>query len=438
MGVSYIHLSDIHFGQEKGGTLVVHDDVKARLVDDVRVMVRGLPEQRANGIIISGDIAYAGRAEEYRKAADWLDQLAAAAGCPIVAIQMVPGNHDVDRTKVTHLIRKALEDIAANGEPVLDEVLKTSDDRELFYSRFEGYRPFAEGYGCPLDFAGGNAGARTVEIAPNRILRFIGLNTALLCGGLKEEYGKLLLGARQRVVPIAAGEEVVLIAHHPLGWLQDSDDAARYIRNRARVLITGHEHNPSARVEKVRDGCDVMMLAAGAAVPPHADDGYTYTYNILQFAWDAANDRLQVTVTPRSWSDDDKEFRADGSRLGDEHCVYSLGCPNFREAPHPQVRSEQHNPVGGPVADDRLLPDEVGSTEGVPVVSDQFAMLRLQFFRDLIPARRIEVLVKLGALPADWTEALTHPIEAQVLEELRDSGRLDDLKRVIDEVQQKK
>lgn len=92
----------------------------------------------------------------------------------------------------------------------------------MFYARFDGYRPFGEGYGCPLDFEGGNAGARTVELAPNRVLRFIGLNTALICGALKDEEGKLLLGARQRVLPITAGEELVLIAHHPLSWLQDA------------------------------------------------------------------------------------------------------------------------------------------------------------------------------------------------------------------------
>ncbi|RSC14588.1 metallophosphoesterase [Burkholderia cenocepacia] len=441
MATTYIHLSDIHFGQEKGGTVVTHNDVKARLIDDVRKVTGTLPEPRVDGVIISGDIAYAGKSDEYADAARWLDQLAAAAGCPITAIQVVPGNHDVDRTRVSHIIGQTLRNIADQGEQELDRVLVAPEDREMFYARFDGYRPFGEGYGCPLDFEGGNAGARTVELAPNRVLRFIGLNTALICGALKDEEGKLLLGARQRVLPITAGEELVLIAHHPLSWLQDSDDARRYVRNRARVLITGHEHNPSARVEAVRDGCDVLMLAAGATIPPHADERYTYTYNFLQFSWESPTDNLKVTVQPRAWSDEDKEFVADTERLGGPTVEYVLGCPNFRRMAPPVTtpleRRDTASAGSSPINVPHVDPDTTTDARGTPPVDDQFAIMRLRFFRDLSPAKRMEVLVRLGALPEDWTEALTHPIEKRALDKLRKSGRLDELERAIDEVQNK-
>lgn len=438
MSIAYIHLSDIHFGQERGGTVIVHDDVKERLIDDVARVVRQLPQQRAKGIIISGDIAYAGKADEYQKAARWLDQLAAAAGCPITAIQMVPGNHDIDRDQITYLTRRALEDIAASGEAQLDAVLEAAVDREMFYARFDEYRSFAAAYGCPLDSGGGHAGDRVVELEPNRLLRFIGLNTALTCGALRDEYGRLLLGARQRVIPVRRGEEIVLVAHHPLAWLQDSDDAARYVRNRARVLITGHEHAPSARVENVKEGCELLTLAAGAAVPPHANDTYTYTYNLLQFALDEASDGLQITVSARVWSDDDKMFRANGEALGDEHRTFRLGCPNFRETDSSQLPEPKEHSASAAVGGGEI-PLTVGqaTTEhgGGEEVDDRFAMLRLRFFRDLSPAKRIAVLVKLGKLPEDWSETLTHPIELRVLEGLRSSDQLDELEKALNEVQ---
>ncbi|CAE6872338.1 3',5'-cyclic adenosine monophosphate phosphodiesterase CpdA [Paraburkholderia aspalathi] len=405
MSLSYIHLSDIHFGQEVGGSVFVHNDVKERLIDDVRDFVRGLPGQRADGIIVSGDIVYAGKPDEYAEAAIWLDRVAAAAGCLNTAIQVVPGNHDIDRAKITHMTKRALEEIATKGEAELDLILGQPLDREMLYGRFEAYRPFAEAYGCPLDFEGGNAGARLAEVAPNRLLRFIGLNTALICGALKNEKGKLLLGARQRIVPMNPGEEVVLIAHHPLDWLQDSNDAARYVRNRARVLITGHEHNPSVRVEGGRDDSDLLVLAAGATVPPEATDDYNYAFSVLQFEWDAAADGLRVIVSPRAWSDDDKMFRADAKRAGGEQLTFNLGCPNFRK--HPLAV-----PTGSEVASDgraSTVPDEPpahrpeaaaeDAREGVDHVSDHFAVLRLRFFRDLSPGNRIAVLVKLRALP---------------------------------------
>ena len=34
--IAFIHLSDIHFGQEKGGQLHINNDAKAQLIEDVQ------------------------------------------------------------------------------------------------------------------------------------------------------------------------------------------------------------------------------------------------------------------------------------------------------------------------------------------------------------------------------------------------------------------
>jgi hypothetical protein len=169
-----------------------------------------------------------------------LDRLAAAAGCKITDIQVVPGNHDINRDGMCRSSEMMLAEIAEKGEPRLDYFLELEKDREVFYGRFEDYREFAEGYNCPLDRDGGTAGERAIEIAHGRTLRFIGLNSALCCAK-KDEKGKLLLGARQRTLPRKAGEELVVICHHPLPWLRDSEEARQYVRSRARVFISGHE-----------------------------------------------------------------------------------------------------------------------------------------------------------------------------------------------------
>jgi len=128
-----------------------------------------------------------------------------------------------------------LAEIAEKGEPRLDYFLELEKDREVFYGRFEDYREFAEGYNCPLDRDGGTAGERAIEIAHGRTLRFIGLNSALCCAK-KDEKGKLLLEARQRTLPRKAGEELVVICHHPLPWLRDSEEARQYVRSRPVYL----------------------------------------------------------------------------------------------------------------------------------------------------------------------------------------------------------
>jgi len=102
----------------------------------------------------------------------------------------------------------------------------------------------------------------------------------LICSKRKDEEGKLILGAAQRVLPFESGVELVVLCHHPLSCLQDSVDARKFVRYRARVFITGHEHDPSLKIENIEEGCDLLMLASGATVPPKVENGYTYTYNL--------------------------------------------------------------------------------------------------------------------------------------------------------------
>jgi hypothetical protein len=37
MALRFVHLSDIHFGQENGELIYIHDDVRERLLDDVEI-----------------------------------------------------------------------------------------------------------------------------------------------------------------------------------------------------------------------------------------------------------------------------------------------------------------------------------------------------------------------------------------------------------------
>ena len=407
----------------------MNNDVKARLIEDAAAQVAKLSDGHATGILVTGDIAYGGRKDEYRVAAEFLDSLASAVGCKKTDVQVVPGNHDIDWDEISHSVDWMLREIKANGEPKLDAFLASANDREALYRRFNAYRPFAEGYDCPLDGDGGLAGDRSIELAPGRVLRFIGLNSALVCAK-KDEQGTLLLGARQRVLPRTIGEELVVLAHHPLPWLQDSEDARRYVRTRARVFISGHEHDPSVRLDTVREGCDLLMLAAGATVPPYVDDRYNYAYNVLEFGWEEAADALQVTIHPRAWCQDDKDFDDDPVRLGAHVPSFTLGCPNYRGAVRPLAALPAAAPATAAPQADMVEPkfQKVEAEE----MDDRFRLLLLRFFRDLSEGQRLAVLVKLGALPDDWPEPLTHSIERQIVDALAEQGQLDALQAAID------
>jgi 3',5'-cyclic AMP phosphodiesterase CpdA len=430
MSLSFVHLSDIHFGQEKtGGVRKTHNDAKACLIADAK---RETNDLKIDGIIVTGDVAYAGKPEEFQQAGVWLDELAEAVGCPRTEVQVVPGNHDIDREHISAgsmlMIQKVLDD----GEDHLDAFLESSDDCEVLYKKLSAYFSFAEGYNCFLDKQGGVASNKTFQLAQGRTVRFVGLNSALMCYA-KEKAGDLVLGARQRVLSNNTGEELVILCHHPLNWFQDAGSAGSYIRNRARVLMTGHEHQPSMRIDSVKAGRDLMYLASGATVPPVANEKYRYTYNLLTFDWDEHDEALAVTIRPRTWSEGDVDFVADTELLQGKGPTFKLASPNFRAASgiaDAQSDGQVYPAAGEDVA---TAPDELVIVEE-STVPERFAVVLLRFFRDLTPAKRLEILVRLEALPANWAGTMTLATERLVVDKLVRDGHIANLENEIDRV----
>jgi metallophosphoesterase superfamily enzyme len=417
----FIHLSDIHFGQEKdGGVVFINDDAKRRLLDDAAAEVAKLGTN-ASGIILTGDIAYSAKYEEYVKAGEWLDQLAERVGCSRFDIQMVPGNHDINRDAITPVVKFHLDAIREHGDKMLDMLLDDESQREALYERFAAYRDFSSGYGCDLDVGGVYSADVAVAIAPGRTVRFVRLNSALICSR-KDDEGKLILGARQRVFDGIDGEEMVVLVHHPLNWFQDSNEAARYFKSRARVIISGHEHFPSLEIKTIEERCNLLMLAAGATAPDDVDGKYTYKYNILQFDWDETADALAVTINPRTWNLEMKRFERDDAFLEGRSDRNVLGSPYFRRgAPSvPPMKSMIHEPLQlQPVAN--LI---TGSKKADLSMSDDVRLIRLRFFRDLPEERRRQILVELGAIPADLTDRLDHTIEQRFFAKLVAQGQV--------------
>jgi len=429
MSFIYVHLSDIHFGQEDDGQVVVNDDVKDQILIDVQGFLSELPGKRATGIIISGDIAYAGKAEEYEKAGLWLDRLTAASGCERTAVQLVPGNHDVDLTEISYGSQMMIEEVFKNGDVALDKFLSKEIDREMLYQKFSAYRIFAEAYNCPLETDGSISGHRRVEILPGKFLAFTGLNTSLLCSKSKEEEGNLLLGKRQRVIRQQENTEQIVIAHHPLHWLKDSDDALLYLKNRARVFISGHEHKPGHNFEPINDVKGLLSISSGAAAPPNVSDEYTYCYNILEFSWNQHSGKLIVNIHPRIWNNQDKSFVDDQVNFKSDKCIFELECPNFK-IEHSVNKVAEGHPVGIKKPDEQI---EESYFEEI-MLEDEEQTLLLKFFRELSSTQRLLVLVEMKILPEKLNIPITHTIESKALRSLFKDGKADELNEKINSI----
>ena len=433
MSLTYVHVSDIHFGQERGSDLYVHKDLKQRLIDDAAALKDEVGIAQMDGVIVTGDIAFSGKEDQYRAAAQWLDLLTKTIGCKATDVIVVPGNHDIDREGISAGAELMLKELVEGGNESLDRLLEDKRDREVLYAKFDAYRDFAEAYGCRLESDGGVAVDRLIPIGPERFLRFMGLNSALLCTKQGSDEGKLLLGGKQRVLPRIPGEELVVLCHHPVGSLKDAKKVSRYIKSRARVHIYGHVHNPSAEVEEAVPDGDLLTISAGATVPPNAEEGYQYTYNVLSFAWDENTDGLKIGIASRSWNAQGTVFDADTDRFDAGRCEFILRCPNFRrQAAAADLRAARDGP-GGPevVAGRPALEEPLRDAAGGNDMGETSDLLRLHFFRDLSAEQRVRALVDVGLLREDWNIELTHTIERQLLDKAVSSGLDEKLISVV-------
>lgn len=442
MSAVFVHISDIHFGQEKDQRVHIHNDVKKQLIADARYVVKQYLKTDAAAILVTGDIAYSGVMDQYAVAGEWLDALAVAVGCPQNQVQMVPGNHDLDRKKTSKGAEHLLNLIRAGGPEVYEEVINNATDRAALFARFEDYERFCWGYRCELN---GEAKAATnlqITLAPGRSIQFIRMNSSLLCTGREQDdKPELLLGERQFIIDRREGEENIVLIHHPLNWYKDSTEVKTYLDSRARVLITGHEHEPNVKVVEADHDADLMMLAAGATVPFKSDEVYTFTYNVIEFEWDPIDDDLIVTMHPRAWNPKRTCFEADDKRLGGKKPRYKLRCPNFKLASRPpkfeeaaaKTEGEVPEQVAEPIVE--LVPAEIeeGEVADMPPAIEGYGPIELRFFRDLLEGERLRILIALDAVPHDSDDRMTRGLQRKLLEWLAREGRLPDVERLMNE-----
>lgn len=445
MPAVFVHVSDIHFGQEKDDRVHIHADVKQQLIADAKDVVSKIAGGVAHGILVTGDITQSGVWAEYEDAGKWLDELAASIGVEIHRVQMVPGNHDLDRSKLSFAGKQILDHIRAGGTKEYEDILNNPTDRAALFARFEDYGRFSFGYNCPLNNEGAFASEMEVSLAPGRTIRFIRLNSSLLCHGKeRDEHPELMIGARQFTIPRTDGVENIVLVHHPLHWYKDQLQVRDYIRSRARVFISGHEHNPKVFIDEVEPGCDVMMLAAGATVPYKSDEVFTFTYNIIEFDWDEENDGLSVTMHPRAWNVQRTCFEADDKRLGGKEPNFRLASPSFRKGAPPDASTNIHPAVslatqGGtssvaPIIEMVPMESLEGGPQPMQPKAEGYEIARLRFFRDLFEGERLRILVALDALPENFDERMSQGLERRLFDMLVRNGRLGDVEKMIDQL----
>ena len=246
--IIFLHLSDIHFTYEKNQKLEVDADIRNEVELDLDRCINKFSFNNIKSVLITGDIAYHAKADEYERATDWLDKICQKMNLSERKVKCVPGNHDVHIPTVnaSETIKSIRAEINNSNIENIDDILKRklndSESGKLLLKPFHEYNKFSRKYECNInnkdpwwdyDFTL-NDGSK---------LRLRGINTALVSDLLDDkDKKKLIIGIKEATVSRCEGVTIGTLSHHPTDWIKRKDEIESKLNSRARIQLFGHKH----------------------------------------------------------------------------------------------------------------------------------------------------------------------------------------------------
>lgn len=261
--ITWLHLSDFHFhaSQAYNTNIVLQEllkDVSERIKHDTL---------SPDFIIVTGDIAFSGKQEEYALATQFFDDLLKTTNLPREMLFLVPGNHDIDRQQIS-ITAQALGSHLTNRDRT-NTLLGDPDEFRIIMKRFETYAEFVQNYwgGQRIVDATRYFEVHQIEIADTRIA-LLALNSAWLCASDQDKQEGLLIGERQIRTALDQASDAQLklaLLHHPFDWLRefDQNDSATLLTDKCSFVLHGHLHRGAVTGLSSPDS-GATMIAGGA------------------------------------------------------------------------------------------------------------------------------------------------------------------------------
>lgn len=388
--VTLVHLSDIHFSERDDlSQFDINQQIRRALVEDLAVK----PADGAgyDAVLVTGDIAFSGKQEEYKRAQQWLDEVFIRTGLSPSDTYTIPGNHDIDRGYVEPQfpLWDSHVRLRETADPVIwRDVIATQLQRDPLHTMLApltGYNDFAQGYECRTEhdkLAWRRTLTKTLE--DGRLVRLHGLNSALISDAA-DAPGKLLVSDFQTShLEHAHGVVEIAMCHHPPDWLMDKAAVRDVLRTFTPIALFGHEHSTRITMDAKQ-----MQLFAGAVQPSRRDAGdWLPTYHILQLSVAKAGDAPQLVIRVHTREFDKQKFKFRARRGADEQPFeeHRLGLKHWTpeaEAVKIQVASGAGPALSSKESSEMPAADAVMSTSTETAQRD----LLVYFFRLRTPER---------------------------------------------------
>jgi CheY-like chemotaxis protein len=283
--ITWLHLSDLHCSQSKRHDI---DKVLTALWEDLKYLAdeEGLSP---DFILFTGDIAQGGKAKEYELATDvFFDPLLAATQLSRELLFVVPGNHDVDWSKVDPMVARGMAELLTDRNES-NRFLSPDHDRTFHFLKFDGYANFCNLYFEEREFSARNYYYTHTFTVADVTISLLGLNSVWMSATNRDgtkvmDQGHLLLGEQQLDAVLEGTKNSDLrlaLMHHPLDWLHESERgwAKRRLNAECHFILHGHLHETEVEIRRALSGSSVF-IPTGAL---YAHREFPNAYNLVHF-----------------------------------------------------------------------------------------------------------------------------------------------------------
>ncbi|MDO9204056.1 metallophosphoesterase [Methylotenera sp.] len=302
MAAMILHLSDIHI---KG----IADPILKHANEIAACTYNALPDASAVFILISGDIAFSGKAEQYDAARTLLNQIKVAIQAEKnvqVHFVIAPGNHDCDFDRDNALRQMAIKCLNEGSYPIDNAVIdQCTAVQEDFFN-------FKKSLESEIKSTGDKLWETLVFEVDEKSIVFDTLNLSWV-SRLHEEQGGVVFPHDHYLFKQAESAHVrVVVMHHPLNWFNQSSYRSfrQFVRTLATIIITGHEHQANAG-ENIDTESSISAYIEGDVLQDNnglVNSAFNLitldldedTYKSNRFAW---KEKRYESTEEGSWSD---------------------------------------------------------------------------------------------------------------------------------------
>ena len=309
--LNWIHLSDWHI---KSDDKWDQDIIIGALLKDLSNLKKTI--DKFHFIFITGDMAYSAKTQEYSLVNKYLKEILKITNVKRDQVIMVPGNHDVNRQRITREQDSERFKVKTSGE--INNIIQDTKKFNAYLKRFDNYSIFLSDFYKKKTKINKSSYFTILKKEIEQVnIGIIGLNSVWCSYGRNDDLNNLFLSEIQVFSALDKIEDCdlkIALVHHPLNWIHEGERRSieNKLYNQCDFILHGHKHESNIIELRSADG-DVIIIPAGALYLGR-DIYWTNSYNVVSLFITKGTGQIHF----RRYSERRKEFIKDIDVTGDE------------------------------------------------------------------------------------------------------------------------